>query len=303
MLWVIIGFALLASAYTPYKLILAHISPIFFVGLRMGLAGLISCGYYLWKRSPNLRPSHLRGDLASIITICFTTTFIPSVLKAFAFKYLISSEAVLIGSLDPFVTAIYAYILFAEAITWRKFFGICLGFCAVTLLVSIRHTAYGDIFDFTKLFSWPVAAAFGSMVIGRYGWIVAQSLLRKERYAPAEINGVTMLGAGMIALVTSAFLGQAAPVETWLNVNVGLPILWTVVVGNLLAYTIYVTSLKRLPVTLISFLGFTVPIASHFYGWFWLSEPLSWKFFLSTAVASLGVLIYAREQREETAAT
>lgn len=303
MLWVIVGFALLASAYTPYKLILAHISPIFFVGLRMGLAGLISCSYFLWKRSPNLRPSHLGRDLASIITICFTTTFVPSVLKAFAFKHLISSEAVLIGSLDPFITAIYAYILFSEAISWRKFFGISLGFIAVTLLVSIRHTAYGDIFDFSKLFSWPVAAAFGSMVIGRYGWIVAQSLLRKERYAPAEINGVTMLGSGVIALTVSGFLGEIAPIGTWVNFSVGMPILWTVVVGNLLAYTIYVSSLKHFPVTLVSFLGFTVPIAAHFYGWFLLGEPLSWKFFLATAVASLGVLIYSREKSDTKATT
>lgn len=267
----------------------------------MGLAGLLSCSYFLWKRSPNLRPAHLSRDLASIITICFTTTFVPSVLKAFAFKYLISSEAVLIGSLDPFVTAIYAYILFSEAITWRKFFGISLGFFAVTLLVSIRHTAYGDIFDFTKLFSWPVAAAFGSMVIGRYGWIVAQSLLRKERYAPAEINGVTMLGSGIIALVASSLLGEIAPLHTWVNFAVGLPILWTVFVGNLLAYTIYVTSLKRYPVTLVSFLGFTVPVAAHFYGWALLGEPLSWKFFLATAVASLGAVIYSREKRERAA--
>lgn len=299
MLWIIVGFALLASAYTPYKLILAHISPIFFVGIRMSLAGLASCGYFLAKRSKNLRPRHLSEDVASIATICFTTTFIPSVLKAFAFKYLISSEAVLIGSLDPFITAIYAYLLFAEPVTRRKFIGICIGFCAVTLLVSIRHTAYGDIFDFHKLFSWPVLAAFGSMVIGRYGWIVAQSLLRKERYAPAEINGVTMLGSGMIALIAAGFLGEIAPTAIWINWEVGLPILYTVVVGNLLAYTMYATALKKYPVTLVSFLGFTVPIAAHFYGWLILNEPLSWKFFLATGVASAGVLIYSSEQREK----
>jgi drug/metabolite transporter (DMT)-like permease len=296
MFLVILGFALLASAYAPYKLILSHISPVFFVGLRMGLAGLLSCGYYLFKRSPNLKLSHLKGDIASILTICFTTTFLPSVLKAYAFKYLISSEAVLIGSLDPFVTAIYAFILFSEPLTPRKFFGMCIGFGAVTLLVSIRHTAYGDIFDLTKLFSWPVAAAFGSMVIGRYGWIVAQSLMRKERYAPAEINGVTMLGSGVIALTTAYITGATAPLESFFNWQVGLPILWTVVVGNLLAYTLYVTALKKYPVTLISFLGFTVPIASHFYGWILLGEPLSWKFFLATSIASLGVFIYSREK-------
>lgn len=298
---IIIGFALLASAFTPYKLILAHISPVFFVGLRMSLAGAVLCGYYLFHRSEHLRLSHLSKDLASILTICFTTTFIPSVLKAFAFKYLISSEAVLIGSLDPFVTAIYAYILFSESISWRKFFGICLGFLAIALLVSVRQTALGDIFDLSKLFSWPVAAAVGAVIIGRYGWIVTQALLRKERYLPAEINGISMLGSGLIALPTSAFIGEWAPMHAWVNWTVGLPLLYTIIVGNLLAYTIYVSALKKYPVTLISFLGFTVPLCAHFYGWLILDEPLSWKFFLATAVASLGVLIYSKGQRTKPA--
>lgn len=296
MFWIVLGFALLASAFTANKFLLFELSPVFFVGLRMLIAGTLIIGFYLLKRSKNLRPKHLLQDAGSLLTICFSTTFVPSVFKAFALKYLLSSEAVLIGSLDPFITAVYAYFLFNEKLTLRKFMGICLGFFAITLLMSTRHTALGDIFDPSKLLSWPVLAALAAVIIGRYGWILTQSLLKKERYTPAELNGVSMLGSGILALSTSYITGQAAPLSIWVSPQMLGLLAYTVVIGNLVAYTMYAHFLKKYPVTLISFLGFSVPICSHFYGWMVLDEPLSWKFFLATAIAAYGLVIYSKEK-------
>jgi len=298
--WIILGFALLASAFTANKFLLYELSPVFFVGLRMLIAGVLLCGFYLWRRSPNMRLAHLKKDAGALLTICFSTTFVPSVFKAFALKYLMSSEAVLIGSLDPFITAIYAYLLFNEKITYRKLLGVCIGFFAITLLISTRHTAYGDIFDLSKLFTWPVLAALGAVVIGRYGWILTQSLLQRSRYEPAELNGISMLGSGCFALITSFATGSAAPLSIWASPQMLFLITYTVVIGNLIAYTMYANFLKKYPVTLVSFLGFSVPIFSHFYGWMVLEEPLSWKFFLATSIAALGLVIYSREKSKET---
>jgi len=294
MLFTILGFALLASAFTANKFLLREISPIFFVAIRMSLSGIILIGYYLRKRSKSLRLSHLKVDFKILFIICICTTLIPSFLKAYALKQLISSEAVLIGSLDPFITAIYAYFLFTERLTFRKLIGIMIGFASIMILISAKNPIYDAAFSI-KLFSLPVVCALLAVIIGRYGWIMTQDLIKKERYQPAEINGISMISSGLIALVASFFMNEIAPLQICLSKQVVIPLIYTVVIGNLIAYTIYAYSLKRHPVTLVSFLGFSVPIFSHFFGYIALGEPLSWKFFVATSCACFGLLLYSKK--------
>ena len=298
MFYILLGFALLASAFTANKFILKEINPIFFVALRMTLSGLILIGYYLKKRSPHLRIKHLLKDSKTILVICFCTTFIPSVLKAYALKYLISSEAVLIGSLDPFITAIYAYFLFSERITLRKFFGILIGFVSIILLLSSKHPILDEAIRY-KIFSLPVLAAIGAVIVGRYGWILTQKLLQKHRYQPAEINGISMLGAGIFAFATAFFTGDIVSINSILNLKMMGLFSYTVIIGNIIAYTMVAYALKHNPVTLVSVLGFSVPIFSHFYGWLFLHEPLSWKFFIAVVCALIGFMIYKSPLRSE----
>lgn len=223
----------------------------------------------------------------------------PALLKAYALKHLISSEAVLIGSLDPFITAIYAYFLFSERLTWKKFLGIVIGFVSITILISSK-SSIDEAFNY-KLFSLPILCAFFAVVIGRYGWIMTQKLLKAERYQPAEINGITMLGSGLFALVSSFSLGQAASLEVCFSYRTLGFLAYTVIVGNLIAYNMYAYFLKMHKVTLISFLGFSVPIFSHFFGHFFLNEPLSLPFFVTVILASIGLRIYATEKEKAVA--
>ncbi|NGX31146.1 MAG: S-adenosylmethionine/S-adenosylhomocysteine transporter [Chlamydiae bacterium] len=286
MFWMIFGFGLLASAFTANKFILHDLNPVFFVAVRMGISGLLLVGYYLIKRSKNLRIKHLFEDGKQLILVCVFTNFVPAILKAYALKALISSEAVLIGSLDPFVTAIYAYFLFGDRLSMKQFLGIFIGFLSILLLVSAKHPILG------LNISMPVLYAFGAVVIGRYGWILTQKLLKKDRYHPAEINGISMLASGVFALMTSFFMGNEMAFDVCFNqTNIGF-MLYTIIIGNIISYTMIAYFLKHHPVTLVSLLGFSVPIFTHFYGWMFLQEPLSWQFFIAVLGASLGFMIY-----------
>ena len=299
MVWIVVGFALLASAFTANKLLLYDLSPVFLVALRMTIPGLLLVGLYLKKRSVNLKWSHLIQDAKSLFIICVCTTFVPALLKAYALKHLVSSEAVLIGSLDPFITAIYAYFLFSERLTWPKFFGILTGFLSIFVLISSKNPL--DEGFYFKLVSLPILSAIGAVVIGRYGWILTQKLLQANRYEPAEINGITMLVSGLCALIASIVTKEVAPLSIFLDYRtIGL-LAYTVVVGNLIAYNMYAYFLKMHKVTLISFLGFIVPIFSHLYGRLFLSEPLSLKFVIAVILACIGLRIYSvKKVTEET---
>ncbi len=175
-----------------------------------------------------------------------------------------------------------------------------IGFISIAILISKKNPLYDTALNF-KIFSLPVVCAFLAVVIGRYGWIMTQNLMKKERYLPAEINGISMIGSGFFALMTTFMIGDAAPLNVCLHHKVIIPLIYTVVIGNLIAYTIYAYSLKRLPVTLVSFLGFSVPIFSHFYGYLVLQEPLTWQFFVATSCACFGLIIYTRAKQAEAA--
>jgi drug/metabolite transporter (DMT)-like permease len=194
--------------------------------------------------------------------------------------------------------------LFSERISLRKFLGVLIGFVSIAVLLSSKHPIFDEALHF-KIFSLPVLAAFGSVIIGRYGWILTQGLLKQHRYHPAEINGISMLGSGIFAFCTAFLTGDIVSLTSVLNLKMMGLFGYTVIIGNIIAYTMIAHFLKYNPVTLISFLGFSVPIFSHFYGWIFLNEPLSWKFFLAVFCALIGFLIYKspirikKENKEE----
>ena len=86
------------------------------------------------------------------------------------------SKVALIGSLDPFLTAIYAYFLWHEKLTRKKLIGILIGFTG-SLVLIISHSA-ADMHELWGPLSLAELAAFGSVCISRFGWIKIQQLLK-----------------------------------------------------------------------------------------------------------------------------
>jgi drug/metabolite transporter (DMT)-like permease len=296
MITIFLGFALFASAFTVNKLILGHLSPVFFVGLRTLPAGLIIMVTHAWRtRKPQL--CTLRKDWLFLLLIGALTTFLPSVLKNYGLKYLVSSKSALLGSLDPFVTAIYAYFLWKEKLRLRQIVGMFIGFSGVAVLIYSTSALEETLGVFMGIFSWPELAALASMVISRFGWILAQGLLKSERYQPSEINGIIMVTGGTMAFITSFFWNQcdfcAIPL-TW-----GFLGLYTysVVMGNILGYTIYTYLLKHYNMTLISLCGLSVPLFTHLFGPI-IGEPLSLNFFISLALVTLGMTLFMVDPRK-----
>lgn len=288
MIDLIVTFALIASGTTANKYLLTYLPPTFFTALRMLSAGAILVGYHAFS-SPRFTKEYLRTDLKLLFGISFFTTFIPSALKAFALKYLNSSQASLLGSIDPFVTALYAYILLGETLSWPKIIGLCGGTAGIMYqIVSTKNEA----FPLIGALSWPELAVFANVLLSRYGWIRAQKLLRAERYKPSELNGIMMIAGGFYALVLAASLGECG----WCAVP-NTPTFWisgiyTIIIGNIVAYTMYSTMLRKHSATLVSLAGLTVPLFVHLYGPFMVGEPLSLRFFISLGIVAISLTIF-----------
>lgn len=289
MIEIFAGFALFASAITSNKLLLSQLSPTFFVALRMLCAGSliflinwIRHGVHVPKITKYIFPIFLIGAL---------TTFIPSILKAYALKNMISSKTALIGSLDPFVTAIYAYFLWAERLSIKKIIGMIIGFSGIAILL-ISTSPLEEFLGSWMFISLPELAAFVSMVISRYGWIRARDILKQEQFSPSELNSFIMLIGGTYALISAYFSGTC----DWCSIPTTFSFWglfgYTVIVGNIAGYTIYAYLLKKHNMTLVSFCGLSVSLFVHLYGPLILGESLSSIFFISLAVVAFGMYLF-----------
>lgn len=287
-------FALLASAITANKLILAFLPPMLFVGIRMVCAGILLF-IFNYHRSHRLRLSYLKQDLGKIVLLSAITTFIPSLLKAYALKYLLSSIAAFLGSFDPFFTAFYAYFMFQERLTFKKLLGLLLGFSGIMFLL-ISNCSLAIFFGGISCASYPELAALGAAAISRLGWMNVQGMLKRERYTPAEINSLLMIFGGVLALIGS-WLN-----ESYLEINLSQPITltlllaYTVIIGNVIAYTLYAYLLKHYSATLVALTGFSVPLFVTLYGYLFLGEPVTIYYFGALAITFCGLLLFYQQE-------
>jgi drug/metabolite transporter (DMT)-like permease len=284
------GFALLASGIVANKIILLYVPPILSVALRMIIAGSILLAFAL-RRTHNLRWSYIKHDALALIGAGTLTTLVPAILKAYALKNMLSSKAAFLGSLDPFVTALYAYVFWKETLNWQKILGIIVGFAGALIMLLASAPAEADLLAWGRL-SYPELAALAAMALGRLGWMVVQKLMRSNRYTAAEMSSVSMLFSGTLAIILSLYY---EPVKMICLDNAGSlfgALFWTAIVGNVIAYTMYTNFLKHYSSTFISLTGFSVPVFVYFYGWVLLGEPLTWSFIASISVTLIGVLIF-----------
>lgn len=288
------GYALFASAMSLNKLVLAWLAPAFFVGIRRMTSGLILFSYKAWT-SPRLRFCNIRSDILTITAISLMTMCIPSILKAYSFKYLISSKAALIGSLDPFVTALYAYLLWGEKLTHKKLTGMLVAFSGILFLI-IHTTSVEEVLGSWSIVSLPELAAFGSVVMSRLGWIIARRVLKSERYTPSELNSMNMVISGTLALVGTYLAGTCdfctiPPTAAFIGL-----FSYAVFIGDILCYNIYGYLLKKYNITLLSLCGLSIPLFVHLYGPFIHGEPITAHFFISLAIVAAGTYIFYRDE-------
>lgn len=291
MLSIVFGFALLASAISVNKVLLATFPPFFLVGIRMLFGGAILTGlFYAKQRIPF---QSLLKDWKQLTVMALLTTFFQSTLKSYALKHMLSSKAALIGSLDPFVTAILAYLLLSERLSTQKLCGILLGMVGFITLTFSTSSLEGQ-WHLLFIFSLPELAAFFAMIFGRYGWIQAQKFLKQRRYAPAELNGIMMLISGVSALLCSLFLEQPTLAHaTWQTVPL---MLYTIIIGNVVAYTMYAHFLQAYSAGFVSLAGFSVPVFVTLYGTLFLSEAIFSQLIYSGLIILAGVALFYQDE-------
>jgi len=291
----LLTYLVLASGIVANKYVLAFMSPPLLVAIRMGVSGLLIV-LYSKHTSSRLQWNYIRHDIRIISFIVLCTTLLPALLKAYALKTMLPSKQTLLGSVDPFITALYAYILTGERIGWRKLSGMVIGFVGIGI-VLVGSTASERVWGEWLTISLPECAVLLAVALGRYGWILSQNMIRQERYRPHEITSMAMLASGVISLILSIIQGafiHVPEVGAWKFISA---LLYTTLVGNIIGYTAYGHCLRRHSATFIAMTGLSMPLMVVGLGVALGLDVLTWQFMLAMVFVSCGMALFYSEHR------
>jgi drug/metabolite transporter (DMT)-like permease len=318
MLLVLLVYFLLSSTFVIGKAALSYSQPIFLIAVRMSIAGVALLAYlYLFDRR---QLKFKKEDAWLFAQIAMFHIYLSFVLEFLAYKYVAASKAAFMFNLSPFVTALFAYMLFKARITRRQLVGMLVAF-AGTLPVLVGQEGYAMERATLHIgfLSLPELCLLGSVVTSAYGWIVMTKLVVDRHYSPVLANGIGMLCGGCAAFVTSLALEEKpllkCPLQEtnlsylnqthWNNLFcctasdffmfIGY-VLILILVANIIFYNAYGFLLKKYTPTFLSLVGLLCPLFTALLGWIFLGECVTWVFFVSLAIVVLGAYIFYKDE-------
>ena len=286
-------YALCATTFTICKALLEYVKPLFFVGIRMFVAGLLLLGYsYIQDKRAFF--VHKKDRMLFLQIILFHVYF-AYILDLWSLQYLTSFKSSFLYNLSPFLAAIFSYFYFSEKMTPKKWLGLSIGFCGFLPEILANLSTQAS----SSLISLPEIVMLFAVSSAVYGWVMLRKLVKDGEYSPIMVNGIGMVGGGILALITSYFVEDwtISPImQFWPFVRLTALI---ILVANILFYNFYGYLLTRYTATFLSFAGFTTPLFAALFGWLFLGEMVSWSFFLSLFVVFIGLYIFYQEELKQ----
>lgn len=291
MITIIFMYAVLAISFTIAKTAVQYATPYFLIGFRMMTAGTIFLSLqYLFNRKNFFLSTQ---DIWPFLKVAFFYIYLAFIPEFWALQKLSSSKVVIIYSITPFLAATFAYFLAGERFSFKKIIGMIVGFSGI-IPILMTHDLAGYAEEIFYISSRE-AALLIAVVSAAYAWFPLKKLMNKGYQLPM-INGITMLMGGIGAMLTSF----AVEGVTATHVYSMKPFLfWTLLLvffSNGIFYNMYGWHLRRYSFTILAFAGCLCPMFGSFFGWFFLSEPITWHHFLSLALISVGLYVFYQEE-------
>lgn len=238
----------LISTFPLTKALTSFTQPFFLLGFRMAIAGIILLLYTYCYTQAKPKKNHI---LLYIQAILFAV-FLPYALRYYGLQCATSSCSPLIYSLGPVITYLLTHIMGIEKITLRR--SVAIGISFIGLLLTLNSSLSYSLFT---SFGLPDCALLLSLICFSYGWIIMRKLIIQYNYHPALINGIAMLGGGILGLGASAAL-ETYPYVTDIPLFVQLlPLI--IIFSNLIAHNLYAILLRNYSLTLIQLCYWLVP--------------------------------------------
>lgn len=291
---VILLFALFASLFGINKATLAYSEPFFLIGSRMLLAGILLTGHQLIFNRKNI--SFKLSHCVPLFLLGLINIYLTNVAEIWGLQHMSSAKTCLIYSLSPFVAALVAYFVLKETLNSRKWLGLFIGFFGLIPIFMTQSQAENAVGEFANI-SFAELALLAAVFCSVYGWTLLKKIISDYRYSPLLANGLSMMLGGALALGHSYFSG-----ENWAPIPVSemgpflQNTLWMCLISNIICYNLYGYLLKHFTATFMSFAGLITAFFAAFFGWAFLNETITWHYYASICIFSVGLTIFYQEE-------
>lgn len=292
---VFLTFFIWSTTFTLGKTTLEFSPPIFLTGVRMFIGGLVILTFLAIAKRDALKIK--KHQIFPLILLGISAVYLTNIFEFWGLQYLTAAKACFIYSLSPFLAALFSYFQFKEKVTSRKLLGLLVGFVGF-VPVLLSQSGLEDLLGGFSFLSWAEIALIVATVTSVYGWILLRKLGKEDGMSPLMANGTSMCIGGLMALVHSVFADGWSPLPISNYFGFFQGVLMMIIISNLICYNLYGWLLKHYTATFLSFAGLLTPLFAAFFGWLVLGETVSWTFFLSVGIISLGLwLVYSEELR------
>jgi len=310
MLSVLLMYFLMASTFTLAKAAIAIIPPLSFVAIRMIVSGVLLLGFLYFFKKESWRS--WKSDWWLFLQVILFHIYAVYAFEFWALQWVTSSKACLLYNLTPFITALLMYFLYHERLNKQKIIGLIIGFVGLLPLLD------GDTRSVFKI-SVPDMALLVAVASGAYGWILLKELVVHRGYSSFLVNGVGMIGGGLLAGLTALWVEGFPPQITvaYTEPLVIGPLIFSpfaaslllvagylvalIIIANIVGYNLYAQLLHRYSTTFLALAGSITPLFAGLLGWFFLGEQITGVFLCALTITTLGLAIfYAQELKERS---
>lgn len=293
---VILLFALFASLFTLSKTALDFSEPFFLIGSRMTFAGilLLTHQFIFNRKAFQIQSAHV----IPLVLLGLISIYVTNIAEIWGIQFMSSAKACLIYSLSPFIAALFAFWILKERLTSKKWLGLCIGFVGLTPILFVGSSS-SDLAKDLFIVSWAEIALITAVFSSVYGWILLKKIINNFHYTPIMANGISMLIGGVLALIHSYVTGESWSPIPVIGGQYGAFIecaFWMTIISNVICYNLYGYLLKRFSATFMSLAGLVTPLFASLFGWYFLDENISWHFFASMGLFSIGLAIFYQEE-------
>jgi drug/metabolite transporter (DMT)-like permease len=296
MTFIILLQALFATSFPMGKYLLSFVSPLFLSGTRMLIAGsiLLAYEYCLPSAEFKFKKKHF-WIFAQIIVLGMYMTY---ALRLYALRELPVWKVSFFYNFSPFLTALYAYLLFNQRLSLKQWAGLSVGLLGMLPILISSSPAEATMGEFFYVSQYELFLMI-SVSLHCYSWILIQKLVRYKNYQTSIVNGICMAGGGLISLLNSYILEGPAKVSDPAAFCKGLIVM--IFISNILCHNIYAGLLKKYSATFMSFTSFLSPLFAALYGWAFFQEKISWHFYVSIAIVLAGLYIFYQDELQHKA--
>ena len=285
-------YAVWGSTYLAISVAVETLPPFLMAAARFGAAGALLVGWSVLRDGRAFVPPTRREWRDSLIVgglllgggmglVAFGEQTIPS-----------GITALLIATMPVWV-AIFGRIFLGERLPRVAIFSIALGFAGVAILVG--PSAFGgagalDPLGLAAVLISPIAWSIGSLFASHRAMLPSR---------PLVATGIQMVLGGLVLALMGMLTGELGSVDPGsITLESVLAVLYLLVMGSLVAFTVYGWMLRVAPLPLVATYAYVNPVVAVILGAIIINEPIDLRTIVAGAiiVTSVAVTVTARSR-------